>query len=132
MPTIKPTLRKPEASFTLLLVLSVFFGTLGMPERLFASPFLVSDPNPSAIGGFSEITGLPQQINNITPLTADGSVRVDLADLPVGLFNLQVRVCIPEWLPGDEGGNVVCSPFVQFSLRRSGLPSAPEGVKIKK
>jgi hypothetical protein len=104
---------------------AVVTAIMTLASTAFASPFLVSDPNPSAVGGFCDITGA-SWITNPTPLQSDGSVKVDLANAPVGKTNLQVRVCIDEW------GVTLCSPFVPFSFERRGTPSAPGNLRLKK
>jgi hypothetical protein len=96
---------------------------LGLLE---ASPFLVSDPNASAVGGYSDITG-GVWVPNPTNVQANGSVKVDMAAAPVGTTVLQVRVCKDDPVWGPQ-----CSPFVPFSLTRPGAPSAPANTGLIK
>jgi len=103
----------------------VVLAIMALASTALASPFLVSDPNPSAVGGFCDITGA-SWIPNPTPLQPDGSVKVDLAGAPVGRTDIQVRVCIEEW------GQTLCSPFVPFAFERRGTPSAPDNLRLKK
>jgi len=104
---------------------AIVAAIMTLASTAFASPFLVSDPNPSAVGGFCDITGAAW-IPNPTPLQPDGSIKVDLSNAPVGRTDIQVRVCIDEW------GAILCSPFVPFSFERRGAPFAPDNLRLKK
>lgn len=105
---------------------SLFTAACLMPILCAASPFLVSDPNASAVGGYSEIVGAAW-IPTPVPLQADGSVKVDVATAPVGQANLQVRVCKDDAVWGQ-----LCSPFVEFNFTRPGPPSAASGMGLVK
>ena len=94
------------------------------PSVCLAAPFLVSDPNPSAVGGYSEVTGavgIPSPVNT----QANGSIRVDMTAAPVGVSNIQIRVCKTDAIWGPQ-----CSPFVPFTWTRPGAPSAAGNIGL--
>lgn len=104
---------------TIAIVVAILF-----PSVCLAAPFLISDPNPSAVGGYSEITGavgIPSPVNT----QANGSIRVDLASAPVGTSNLSIRVCKTDAIWG-----VQCSSAVPFVLNRPGAPSAAGNIGL--
>jgi len=91
----------------------------------FASPFLVSDPQPLAVGGQFEI-----QEGGVTILKAnnqpDGSIRADLTGVTTGNHAYQVR-----YVETDPLWGTVYSPFVPFSFTRPVLATGVlSGVKI--
>ena len=103
----------------LVIILSILIPSISL-----AAPFLVSDPNPSAVGGYSEITGAvwaPSPVNT----QANGSIRVDMTAAPVGASNIQVRVC-----KTDSVWGVQCSSFVPFTWTRPGAPSAAGNIGL--
>lgn len=110
-----------------LMAITFAFLCAGFSAVAYASPFLVSDPNPSAVGGYSDITGAPWLASPQTPLQADGSVRVDFAAAPVGSSSLQVRVC-----KEDATWGTLCSDTVPFAFTRPGPPSAGGGLRLVK
>ncbi|MEM4720513.1 MAG: hypothetical protein QXT73_00450 [Candidatus Methanomethylicaceae archaeon] len=97
-----------------------------LPLTVSASPFLVSDPNPTAVGGWCEFTGA-SWLQGSFPLMPDGSVKVDMANAPVGRTDLQIRVCIdePTW-------GISCSEWVPFGFDRPSGPSAAKGLRLRK
>lgn len=92
----------------------------------FAGPILVSDPNPTAVGGWCEIAGA-QWIPTPTPLEPDGAIKVDVSAAPIGRSDIQVRVCVDDPVWGPQ-----CSDYVPFGFVRPGPPSAARGLRLVK
>jgi hypothetical protein len=81
MKTLKP--------FVLGLVLVLLLSSL-----VAASPFLVSDPIPSAVGASFEIQEKSGAVLATKPNQADGSIRYDLKDVAVGSYTWQIRYVV--------------------------------------
>lgn len=96
------------------------FGFLAMAE---ASPFLVCDPQATVT--HYKITGDAFWTGNI-PAQADGSLRTDLATIPVGVHTVQAVAC----RTGDGWPEVCSGPTLPFSFVRPGVPVIPGGVKL--
>jgi hypothetical protein len=95
---------------TLLSIIFILFAVTA-----FASPFLISDPNPGAtsyqLTGWSETTVTAQ---------ADGSLRMDVADAVQGTtYNMTVAAC-------NIWG---CSVTVPFVLQKQ-LPVVPSQLRL--
>jgi hypothetical protein len=94
---------------TLLSIIFILFAVTA-----FASPFLISDPNPGATS---------YQLTGWTPSTiaaqSDGSLRMDVASASVGTTPLTVKAC-------NVWG---CSVAVPFVLQKQ-LPSAPSQLRL--
>jgi len=95
---------------TLLSIIFILFAVTA-----FASPFLISDPNPGATS--YQLTGWSE--TNVTA-QADGSLRMDVADAVQGTtYNLTIAAC-------NVWG---CSTTVPFVLQKQ-LPSAPSQLRL--
>ena len=95
---------------TLLSIIFILFAVTA-----FASPFLISDPNPGATS---------YQLTGWTPSTiaaqADGSLRMDVGSAVQGTtYNLTIAAC-------NVWG---CSTTVPFVLQKQ-LPSAPSQLRL--
>ena len=95
---------------TLLSIIFILFAVTA-----FASPFLISDPNPGAtsyqLTGWSETNVVAQ---------ADGSLRMDVGSAVQGTtYNLTIAAC-------NVWG---CSTTVPFVLQKQ-LPSAPSQLRL--
>lgn len=95
---------------TLLSIIFILFAVTA-----FASPFLISDPNPGAtsyqLTGWSETNVVAQ---------ADGSLRMDVAEAVQGTtYTLTIAAC-------NVWG---CSTTVPFVLQKQ-LPSAPSQLRL--
>jgi len=95
---------------TLLSIIFILFAVTA-----FASPFLISDPNPGATS---------YQLTGWTPSTiaaqSDGSLRMDVASAVQGTtYNLTIAAC-------NVWG---CSDTVPFELQKK-LPSAPSQLRL--
>jgi hypothetical protein len=87
-----------------------------MATTAFGSPYLVTDPatNVESYAITGGITATPAA-------QADGSLRYDLASLPVGSYEIQIAACVGVW----------CSPTVPFTFVRPSL-NAPVNVRLVK
>jgi hypothetical protein len=77
------------------IVMRIFFFTLiifavATVPFAFAKPFLVCDPSPSAVGGNFEILENGEVVHKQAN-QADGSIRWDLAIIPMGDHNYAIR-----------------------------------------
>ena len=108
----------------LLIVLAMAFLVL-MAGSLFASPFLVCDPQTGVTS--YQLTG-PSWVPTIpVPAQADGSIKLDVATASVGANSLTVKACITDPLWG-----VMCSDAVPFVFTRPASPSVPAGIGLVK
>jgi hypothetical protein len=97
---------------TLLSIALILIAT-----TVFATPFLVSDPNPSGVTRY-EFTG--DAFFQTIASQADGSLRYDLAGIPNGNHSITVRACNELW------GCSVTVPF-EFNAER---PNAPSNLRL--
>jgi hypothetical protein len=97
---------------------------LMFPISAMCSPFLVCDPNSTAVGGYYKITGDSFWASNI-PAQADGSIKSDVATIATGIHNINVVVC-----KADPSFGEACSATVPFSFSRLGAPLAPSHINI--
>lgn len=83
-----------------------------------ASPFLVSDPNSSAIGGFYNIKASTNTTVIVAkhPAEPDGSLKYDLEDIVVGNHSWSIRVGKSDAVWGDTW-----STYVPFSFTRPSM-----------
>ncbi len=113
MKTLKP--------FVLGLVLVLLLSSL-----VAASPFLVSDPIPSAVGASFEIQEKSGVVLATKPNQTDGSIRYDLKDVAVGSYAWQIRYVVDNGVWGKA-----YSAFVPFELTKPGSAIDPiKGVRL--
>lgn len=129
-------------------LLTICFVIFLLSSTAYASPFMVSDPEPTAIGGIFEIWQGPAGLITETQITAqatmlaakateaDGSVRYDMANINKGTYYWYVRYG-QSWgtygNPPTEVPTMTYSPFVDFTFTRtSGVITAitKNGLKI--
>ena len=96
-------------------LITIFLVLLGLATTVFASPFLVSDPQSGVtsyqLTGWSETNVVAQ---------ADGSLRMDVGSAVQGTtYNLTIAAC-------NVWG---CSVTVPFVLQKQ-LPSAPSQLRL--
>jgi hypothetical protein len=92
--------------------------SVGIP--VWAAPFLECDPQTGV--EWYELTGLPAPLDGShVPAQADGAIRMDLAQTPIGgPYALRVRAC-------NIWG---CSDYVPFEFARPGAPIPPAGLRL--
>ena len=95
----------------LIILLVLFLATTA-----FGSPYLVTDPQANTDSYV--ITG---GITATPAAQADGSLRYDLASLPVGSYDIQIAACVGVW----------CSPTSPFAFTKPTL-NAPAGLRLAK
>jgi hypothetical protein len=95
----------------LIILLVLFLATTA-----FGSPYLVTDPQANTDSYV--ITG---GITASPTAQPDGSLRYDLASLPVGSYDIQIAACVGVW----------CSPTTPFTFERP-LVNAPVNVRLVK
>lgn len=99
-------------------VFLAIFLFLILPVFVFASPFLVCDPQTGVVK--YKITGATF-IPITVPAQPDGSLKVDVAQAPVGTTTIQVQAC---------NGWEECSTTVPFDLERPPVPLSSKGLQI--
>ena len=102
--------------------LLVILTILLFPVQAFCSPFLVCDPQATVT--HYKITGDAFWTGNIAS-QADGSIRTELATIPVGVHNIAVVACRTDAIWGEA-----CSSSAPFSFVRPGVPTIPGGIKL--
>jgi len=102
----------------LLLIMAILL----FPINALCSPFLVCDPQATVT--HYKITGDAFWTGNIAS-QADGSIRTELATIPVGVHNIAVVACRT-----SDGWPEVCSFATPFTFTRPGVPVIPVGVKL--
>ena len=100
----------------------IILAILLFPIEALCSPFLVCDPQAKVT--YYKITGDAFWAGNI-PAQADGSIRTELATIPIGVHNIQVVACWP-----SDGWPEVCSTAAPFTFSRPGVPTTPSGIKL--
>ena len=107
----------------LIILLIVLFAT-----SVYAAPFLVSDPNPSAVGGGYEIMEGAEVVIDAV-VEADGSLRMDLAEeslVPVGNHSYSVRT----YKDNGVWGIAYSTPVPFDFARPSSVIDATVGLKL--
>jgi hypothetical protein len=89
-----------------------------LPTILYASPFLICDPQVGIT--HYVLTGDKPWVPSTSLAIADGSIKLDVASAVVGVTNMTVKACITDAVWGDR-----CSTTVPFILSRPGLPVVP-------
>ena len=92
------------------------------PINALCSPFLVCDPQATVT--HYKITGDAFWTGNI-PAQVDGSIRTELATIPVGVHNIAAVACRTDAIWGEA-----CSSSAPFSFTRPAAPITPAGVKL--
>ena len=93
------------------------------PIEALCSPFLVCDSQATVT--HYKITGDAFWTGNIAS-QADGSLRTELATIPVGAHTVQAVACRT-----SDGWPEVCSgPTLPFTFTRPGVPVIPGGIKL--
>jgi len=105
----------------LLIVLAMAF----MASPVFASPFLVCDPQTGVTS--YQLTGPSWVPTAPVPGQADGSIKLDVTTASVGANSLTVKACITDPLWG-----VLCSDAVPFVFTRPASPAKPIGIGLIK
>jgi hypothetical protein len=96
----------------LLLVFCLF------PTMAFGAPFLICDPQ---IGvAWYDVQNLGSLTNSSVPAQSDGSIKLDIAILPPGIYSTLVRAC-------NQRG---CSDASNFTFTKSATPTKPTNVRI--
>jgi len=100
----------------LIIILIVLFAT-----SVNAAPFLVCDPNSTAIGGGYEVT---EGVTTVVEIDAqaDGSLRFDLQNVETGTHNWSVKAYVD-----DEVWGKLYSTPVPFSFTRPSAVLDPIG-----
>jgi len=93
------------------------------PIEALCSPFLVCDPQATVT--HYKITGDAFWTGNIAS-QADGSLRTELATIPVGTHTVQAVAC----RTGDGWPEVCSVPTLPFTFIRPGVPVIPSGIKL--
>jgi len=93
------------------------------PINALCSPFLVCDPQATVT--HYKITGDAFWTGNIAS-QADGSLRTELATIPVGTHTVQAVAC----RTGDGWPEVCSVPTLPFTFIRPGVPVIPSGIKL--
>lgn len=113
--------------------LFIVFALLVIPVMATAAPFLVCDPQAGITTYKLTVTNGGVQLAWALPGTvaaqSDGSLRLDIANAPVGTNSLTVAACSI-----DETWGEVCSAAIPFSFTRPQLtaPSIPVGLRLAK
>ena len=104
-----------------LVVMMLLFSSVCM-----AAPFLVCDPPLAGepVPATYQLTGgawVPASV----PAQADGSIKLDLVNAPIGTNSLTVAAC-------GEPSDVweVCSDAVPFTFTRPSVPKLPKALKL--
>lgn len=124
--------RKEERKMILKRLL-MCVAILAMAGMVQASPFTVSDPEPTAIGGIFEIWQGPAGLTTtaqvetqatmiaVKAVEADGSIRYDMANIQKGTYYWYVRYG-QSWgtygTPPTEVPTMTYSPFVDFTFTK--------------
>jgi hypothetical protein len=106
-----------------VLVFSVLCTVLLVSTVVFASPFIVCDPQTGVT--FYKVTG-PAWVptGNITAQT-DGSIKMDIATATVGSNSLNFRAC-------NMWGTIEnCSTASPFTFTRPSVPQIPANFKLE-
>lgn len=98
---------------------------LVFPALSFGSPFLVCDPQEGVT--HYRFQNKPAWIPDTFPAQPDGSIRMDVGNVPVGATFFEIAACIADDLWGE-----LCSPFVSFGFTRPSAAAAPNGLKLTK
>jgi hypothetical protein len=104
--------------------LLVVLAVLAFPVSAMCSPFLVCDTPPAGTVTHYKITGDTFWTGNVTA-QPDGSIRSDVATIPVGTHNISVVACRTA-----SGWPETCSTPVSFLFTRPVAPTAPAGVGL--
>jgi hypothetical protein len=102
-------------------ILGVFL-LLASASLVAATPFLVSDPAASAVGGSFEIQDKAGVVIAVKANQADGSIRYDLQNVAVGGYTWQIRYVVDNGVWGKA-----YSAFVPFDFKKPG--SAIDSIK---
>jgi hypothetical protein len=102
--------------------LLVVLAVLAFPVSALCSPFLVCDPQATVT--HYKITGDTFWTGNVNA-QPDGSIRSDVATIPVGSHNISVVACRTA-----SGWPEVCSTPAPFTFTRPSAPSAPTNVML--
>lgn len=100
-------------------LLILVFVLMGFAGVAMANPFLVSGPVAGA--ATYSVQNLGTLTNPAIPAQADGSLKLDLASLPPGTYNITVQACA-----GETDVWRSCSDPANFTFTRpAGLGSIP-------
>ncbi len=95
-----------------------------LPTLVFASPFLVCDPQIGVT--YYKLTG-PLWVTGIVQAQADGSINMDVSVAIIRNNPLTVAACKDDPLWGE-----MCSNAVPFAFTRPASPVGPVGIGLKK
>lgn len=103
-----------------LVVMMLLFSSVCM-----AAPFLVCDPPLAGepIPTNYQLTGgawVPASV----PAQADGSIKLDLVNAPIGTNSMTVKAC------GTDPNFEVCSDAAPFTFTRPSVPKLPKALKL--
>ena len=102
--------------------LLVLLALILFPTLVFATPFLVCDPQATVT--FYKLTG-PAWVPTTVTAQPDGSIRMDVSFAPVGTSSLTVAACKTDPTWGE-----LCSPFVPFEFTRPANAIGPVNIKL--
>lgn len=103
-------------------IIGAVFIILFCPSAIFASPYLVCDPQTGV--GYYKITGDTYWAGNVIA-QSDGSIKSDVGTIAVGTHSINVVACKTDVTWGE-----VCSAAVPFSFTRPAAPVAPVNTKL--
>ena len=88
----------------------------------YATPYLMCDPQAGVTS--YKVTGLSFVTADV-PAQADGSIRLDVAQSPVGVNAITVSACVSDALWGKS-----CSASSPFTYTRPSLPVGSKNLRI--
>ena len=107
-----------------LIALFLIGGLLCGPAVIWASPFLICDPQ-AGVTHYA-LTG-PGWVPVSVPAQGDGSIKMDVAGSAVGANSLTVAACKDDLTWGE-----LCSAFVPFVFTRPSAPASPANIGLSK
>ena len=105
-----------------MMITAVLIACLLVPATGFAFPFVEYDPQAGVT--FYKLTGaawLPATI----PARADGSVKIDVAESPVGASTIAAAACVSDPIWGE-----LCAAPTPFGYTRPGSPAAAKNPRL--
>lgn len=102
--------------------LFLVIAILLIASPVWANPFIVCDPQAGVT--HYKVAGAAW-VSASVPAQTDGSIKMDVANAPVGTSNLTFKACLIDAIWGEQ-----CSASAPFTFTKPGMPNIPVGVKL--
>ena len=103
----------------------IVLGIILFATSVMASPFIVSDPNTGVTFYKLKNVSSAGTENTTCIAQADGSLKTDVASVPIGLNTVTVTACISSPIWGEA-----CSAEVVFPFTRPAPPATTKGIRL--